>query len=412
MREFFARHKLAVILVAALLLAATAAGVRKLRGVEVDVVQVRAQPLMQTVVATGRIMSPARVEIGSVITARVVSVQAQEGDRVQAGQALIELDKSELEAALKQAQAAEQSAKARLANVAELGLVTADEALAQAKATLDWSQAELARNRELKRNGFIGQARLEEVERAYRVAKSQYEAASTQRRSQAQGGVQTREAQSRLSEAVAARELAAAKLGQASIRASTAGEILTRAVEPGDIVQPGKVLLTLASAGETRITAQIDEKNLPYVKVGDPALASADAFPDSRFEAEIYYVAPSVDAQRGTVEARLRVPKPPAHLRADMTLSVELMGARKEQALVVPLDAVHGLGSTTPTVLTTSDGKAISRAVKLGLRGGGKIEVTQGLQSGEAVIVTSTIAPGTRVRARVVQIDAVAQHAP
>jgi HlyD family secretion protein len=85
-------------------------------------------------------------------------------------------------------------------------------------------------------------------------------------------------------------------LAQTQLRASAASTVLTRQVEPGEIVQPGKKLLMLATAGEARITAQIDEKNLPYLKVGETALASADAFPETKFSAEPYYLAPSVDA--------------------------------------------------------------------------------------------------------------------
>ena len=402
MIPFLARHKLLISLVAIAVTAALVLAVMRLRGVDVDVVQVRAQPLVQTVVATGRVMSPARVQIGSVITGRVIKVGVLEGDKVETGQTLIELDRSELSASLKQAEAGEQSARTRVANVSELGLATAAESVTQAKATLEWNEAELKRHRELRASGFIGQSKFDEVARVYRVAKSQYESARTQMQSQAQGGVQAREAISKLGEAIAARELAAAKLAQTTIRADTPGIILTRTVEAGDVVQPGKTLLTLATAGETRISAQIDEKNMPYIKVGDNALASADAFPEAKFKAEVYYVAPSVDVQRGAVEARLRVPEPPAHLRADMTLSVEIMGARKDHALVVPLDAVRGAANGGASVLIIDASKAVARAVKLGLKGGGKVEIVNGLQAGERVIVNAAIVPGTRVRAEVV----------
>lgn len=409
---FIARHKFLVVLLIIAAAIAVFYGVKRVRGVEVAVVQVREQSLVQTVVATGRVMSPARVEIGSVITGRVVKVAVREGDNVEVGQTLIELDHSELSASLKQAEAAEQSARARLANVSELGLATAVESLTQAKATMEWNQAELKRYRELRASGFIGLSKLEEVERAYRVAKSQYESARTQMQSQKQGGVQAREAISKLGEATAARELAAAKLAQTTIRADAAATILTRTVEPGDVVQPGKTLLTLATAGETRITAQIDEKNLPFVKAGDAALASADAFPDAKFKAEVYYVAPSVDVQRGAVEARLRVPEPPAHLRADMTLSVEIVGARKDNALVVPLNAVRGVANGGSSVLTVNAGKAATRAVRLGLRGGGKVEIVDGLQAGEQVIVNAAIVPGARVRGRDLDAERMTQLKP
>ncbi len=377
-------------------------GIRRARGVAVDVIPVQTQALIQTVIATGRVMSPARVDIGSVITGRVARVLVEEGDHVEAGQVLIELENNELTAALRQAEANEQQARVRVATVAEVGLATATETLAQAKATLDWSENELRRYQDLLEEQVLSRARFEEVERAYRVAKSQHGAAQTQVKAQRQSGAQTREAEAKLSEAVAARELATAKLAQTQLRASAASTVLTRQVEPGDIVQPGKKLLMLATVGETRITAQIDEKNLPYLKVGETALASADAFPEAKFSAELYYIAPSVDAERGTVEVRFRIPEPPAHLRADMTLTVEVRAAHKEHAFVVPLEAVRGVTSGTPILLTVQDGKVVSQPVAIGMQAGGHIEILRGVQAGEHVVVNAVITPGTRVRPRII----------
>ena len=104
-----------------------------------------------------------------------------------------------------------------------------------------------------------------------------------------------------------------------------------RAVEPGDIVSPGKRLLVVNSSGETRLTAQIDEKNLPYLKIGQAARASSEAFPERSFAARLYYISPGVDITRGSVEARFRVPEPPDYLRADMTVSIDIGVARKER---------------------------------------------------------------------------------
>lgn len=401
MRNFFAQHR---ILLSALFGASAIVallGARRARGVAVDVVPVQAQALVQTVIATGRVMSPARVDIGSVITGRVARVLVEEGSRVEAGQALIELESNELVAALRQAEANEQHARVRVATVSEVGLATANETRAQAKATLDWAERELSRYQDLLAEGVLSRARFEEVERAYLIAKSQHEAAQTQVKAQRQSGAQTREAVAKLAEAVAARELAVAKLAQTQLRASAASTVLTRQVEPGDIVQPGKTLLTLATAGETRITAQIDEKNLPYLRVGETALASADAFPQAKFSAELYYLAPSVDVGRGTVEARFRIPEPPAHLRADMTLTVEVRAAHKEHAFVVPLEAVRRANNGAPTLLTVQDGKVVSQPVAMGMQAGGNVEILHGVQAGEHVVVNAAVSPGTRVRPRI-----------
>ena len=137
MRSFFIRYKILFGALVCMSAVVVMLGVRHARGVPVDVVPVQAQPLVQTVIATGRVMSPARVDIGSVITGRVARVLVEEGDRVEAGQALIELESSELVAALRQAEANEQQARVRVSTVAEVGLATANETLAQARATLD-----------------------------------------------------------------------------------------------------------------------------------------------------------------------------------------------------------------------------------------------------------------------------------
>lgn len=153
---------------------------------------------------------------------------------------------------------------------------------------------------------------------------------------------------------------------------------------------------------QTVIIAQIDEKNLPYLTVGETAVASADTFPDVQCSAELYSLAPSVDAERGTVEAWFRVLNPPAHLRADLTLTVEVRTAHKAQALVVPSTAVRATANGTPTLLTVQDGKAVSQPVTLGMQSRGKVEIIQGVQAGTLAVLNAAITPGARVRPRVI----------
>ncbi|MGE0827456.1 MAG: efflux RND transporter periplasmic adaptor subunit [Candidatus Binatia bacterium] len=405
MRKIFAQPRRLIFGIIALGMGCIALGASRARGVRVDVVPIRAQPLLHTILASGRIMSPARVEIGSVITGRVEQVFVREGDRVEAGQILMRLESNELVAALRQAEASERYARARVSTVTEVSRITAEKAFAQAQTTLDWTTRELRRGRDLFTEGIMSQAKFEDLERAHEIARSQFEAARIQMDAQTATGAQTREVTAKLSEAVAARQLAHAKLAQASIVASAPGTVLIREVEPGDIVQPGRTLLTLASSGETRISAHIDEKNLPYLAVGDAAVASADAFPNLPFAAELYYLAPSIDVARGTVEARFRVPEPPSHLRADMTVSVEIRAAQKDQAIVVPSDALRGVSNGRTTVLKVEDGKAVSQPVTVGLKVGNKAEILQGVQVGEQVIMNRTVSPGTRVRPRFVTVE-------
>jgi len=370
---------------------------RKVQGPSVAVARAVVGPIQHAIVVSGRVEALHRVEIGSVITGRAEKVLVVEGAAVKAGQPLILLETRELEAGLAQARAAEASARARLATVRELNLPQSNDAVVQAEAQFQFAEKEYARNRELHGKGFIAEARLQDVERQLAVAKSQLDAARTLVKAQNASGVQAREAAARSQEAVAARELAESKLAQATLRASVPGTVLVREVEPGDIVSPGKRLLVLESAGETRLTAQIDEKNLPSLKIGQPALVSSDAFPDRNFQAMLYYISPGVDVARGSVEARFQVPEPPGYLRADMTVSISIDVARKASALTVPAEAVRESGGAR-SVQVVRNGRAESVKVETGVRTSARVEITSGINEGETVVLTRGIAVGARVR--------------
>jgi HlyD family secretion protein len=369
------------------------------RGAAVDTAVVQEDTIAHTIVVSGRVQAPNRVEIGSVITARVSRVLVTEGDTVASGQPLIELDQEELRASLAQAQAAEATARTRVTSVSELSLPQAADAQSQAEAQLKFAEADYQRQRALRDQGFISDARLEDVERQLAVARSQVASARTQRRAQGSTGVAAREAVVRLNEATAARELAQAKLAQTVIRASVPGTVLVRTVEPGDIVTSTKRLLVLASSGETRLTAQIDEKNLPFLRAGSRAVASSDAFPGERFDAVLYYVSPGVDTSRGSVEARFRVAEPPPYLRADMTVSIDIEVARKDKAKVLPSAALredNGRFSVQRVVA----GRVDTVPVTIGIRAGPRAELLTGPAAGDRIIIGPALPDGARVHAR------------
>lgn len=372
---------------------------QKLRGPVVEVGLVEEGPIEQSIVVSGRVQAPNRIEIGSVITGRVVRVLVEEGAVVAPGQALIQLESAELQAALAQASAAEAGAAARDAGVRELTQPQAADNVAQAEAQFNFAEAELKRYRVLRDKGFISDSRLQEQERQLHIAKSQLATARTGARAQDSNGVQAREATVKLQEARAAHQLAVAKLAQATIRAPVAGTVLVRAVEPGDIVSPEKRLLVISSRGETRLTAQIDEKNLPYLRIDQPARASSEAFPERNFAAKLYYISPGVDITRGSVEARFRVSEPPDYLRAEMTVSIDIGIARKDRALTAPLDALRENGSER-SVQLVRDGRVQSVRIESGVRGSRRFEIISGVTAGDRLLLGRGITDGSRVRTR------------
>ncbi len=385
---------------ALIVVAATVVWALRLRGVTVDTVPVATRALQQTVVVSGRVLAPAKIDIGATVTARVARVAVQEGDRVAAGQALVELERSELAAALAQAEAVEAAARTRIAQWREVGAPGAQQQLAQAEANLAIAEKDARRQEDLFRQGFIGAARLDEVRRTLAVAQAQATTARANAAANRDDGSERRLLDDQLAQARAAREAAAARLTQTRIVAPAAGVVLDRAVEPGDVVQPGKRLLDLLQDGEFKLTALIDEKNLALLKPGQPAIAAADAYPAQRFRATLDYLAPGVDLQRGTVEAKFRVPEPPALLRADMTVSIDIEVAARPNARVVPAAALRGPVGEAPWVLALRDGRAERVAVRAGARSAAEVEIEDGLAAGDVVILSPGIAPGDRVRPR------------
>jgi HlyD family secretion protein len=315
----------------------------------VTVVTVTPSTLVRTLQFSARVATVSRVDVGATVTGRVRQVRVVEGARVQVGQVLIELEEDELRAALRQAQATQRQAAATRRNARE----------------------ELARMQALVAQGFVTGSRADDVRRAVDVA-------------QAQEGA-----------ALAAVDVAQARLAQTRILAPAAARVLARHVEPGQIVQAGKSLLSLALAGPTQLVAAVDERFLAQLQLGQRADVIADAFPQQRFSARVSALAPAIDPQRGAVEVRLDLEvAPPLFLREDLTVSVEVETGRREQALVLPLTALR----EGDAVWVVDDGRLQSRPVRLGLRTLQSVEVLQGLAAGEQVALGDAAQPGQRVR--------------
>lgn len=356
-------------------------------------------PLVRTLQFSARVATASRVELGSTLTGRVLTVAVAEGAQVKAGDVLVRLESDELRAALAQSQASERQAAARLTGLRSTGRSAAQAAVAQAEAVRVAAQAELQRTQDLVARGFLSEARLDEVRRALAVAQAQLDAAGAQNAAIAEPGTDVAQAQAQLALATAARAAAEARLAGAVLTAPADARVLSRLVEPGQIVQPGRALLGLALAGPLQLVAQVDERYLEQLQPGQTASVLADAYPTQRFTARVLSIAPLVDAQRGAIEVKFSLPQPvPAFLREDMTLSVEVETARREQALVVPADALRGDETTGASVWLVREGRVEARPVRLGLRTLEAAEIVEGLGEGEQVLIGAAPLPGQRAR--------------
>ncbi len=372
------------VLVALLVLAGGLGLYRFWQGPVVPAYQVKAAPMVQHVVATGRVISTSRSQVGSEIIGTVVERRVREGDRVQPGDVLIVLRVDDLVAKQKEAEAAlEQLQNARRPQ--------AQAALRQAESQLSQANREAKRRRELFESASISREAKEQAEHQENTARATAEQARLLVASLAPGESE---------ENILLERLAAAKanLLKTTLRAQVAGTVLTRNVEPGDLVQPGKVLLEIARAGDTEIQVPLDERNLNVLALGQRAVCIADAYPNERFNAVVNFIAPTVDAQRGTVDIRLNVSPVPDYLRQDMTISVNIETAQREQALAIPNDALIRIQGTDASVMVWRQGRAERVPVKLGLRGLAMTEITSGIKENDWVLASAGISDGERVR--------------
>jgi HlyD family secretion protein len=369
--------------------------------VEADPV-VRAD-FVQSVVASGHVEAPFRVNVGSQITGVVADIPVAEGQSVKAGETLLVLDDREARAAVVQAEGAVAQAEARLRQLRELTLPSAEENLTQAQATLANAQATYDRASQLAKTGVATRATLDDATRALNIARAQVRSAEFQVYTNRPGGSDYVMAETLLNQARAALASAWSRLSYTVVKAPRDGTLISRDVERGNVVQPSNVLMKLSPSADTQLVVQIDEKNLGLIALGQKALASADAYAKQAFDAEVTYINPGVDLQRASVEVKLNLPQPPAYLRQDMTVSVDIETARHPSALVVPAGSLRGLNTATPWVLKAEARRAKRQPVTVGLVSAGKAEILDGLKEGDLVLpVSAIVKEGARIRARAV----------
>ncbi len=378
-----ARYKILLIIV--LLLAVGFALFRWWQGPVVPSYTLSAMPLVQNVVATGRVATVSRAQVGSEISGVVLQRLVQEGDQVKPGDLLVVLKSDELLAQVRQAELA-------LTELASSRRPQAAAELASAKAQLEQASREATRRRNAEA-GILSREEVEQAVEAERVARNNYETARVKAAALAAGQVEEASLREQLA-------VAQAQLAKTKIRAAVAGTVLTRDVEPGDLVQPGQTLFTIALTGNTEIRVPLDERNLPQLALQQNATVISDAYPDQSFPARINFIAPSIDPQRGTVEVRLTVNPVPDFLRQDMTVSVNVETAKRTRALAIPNDALSSIKGDKAVVLMVRDGKVQRQQITLGLRGLAMSEVKSGLSEGDQVLADaeSSLEDGTRVR--------------
>lgn len=370
---------------------------RALRADRGDVVEVRAEEvghrdLVAHVTATGHIEPRRSVQIQSDISGRIVRLTVEEGQDVEEGDLLLEIDPTQYRAAVRQARARLSEARSR-----------------QAQARADYLQAR------------------REWERMEKLQERTPDLVTAQEAEQARTRAEVREAELEAAEhsvdqAEAALEEAQDRLDKTVIRAPMSGQITRLNVEQGETAivgtmnNPGSLLLTIADLSTMEAVVEVDETDVTRVSAGDSASVEIDAFPDRAFAGRVTKIGnssmqPRTGAGAGQddavdFEVRVLLDDPPAGIRPDLSATADIITARRPDALSIPIisltlqDTVdlgegwRGSATADPTldrgvvegVFVVEGDEARFRPVRVGIAGNSYFEVTEGLTPGDTVV--------------------------
>jgi len=355
------------------------------RTVEVRTETVETRDLIATVTANGKIQPKRRVEISADISGRVVEVAVEEGQMVQQGDLLLRIDPTSFQAAVRRQEAAVAQARSQVA---------------QANANV--LQSRSARDRADRLSGqdnLVSAADLEQAHTNLAVAEAQHEAARY--------GVA--QAEAALSEA---RE----QLRKTRISSPMTGRVTRLNIEEGETAvvgtmnNPGSLLLTVADLGVMEARVTVDETDVPRMTFGDSATVRIDAFPEEVFTGRVTRIANSAtngqagQGQQGSgqsvdFEVVITLDDPPADLRPDLSATAEIITARRDGVLAVPIisltlreppeelpEAAGGGDGEAEGVFVVRDGRARFVPVRIGITGDRHFEILSGLEGGETVV--------------------------
>ena len=343
----------------------------------VDVETVAVSPIADIYRASGTVRARQIAGIAAKITANILEVRVHAGDRVQAGQTLIVLDRRDLEASLRRAEAAGAEAGSAVTET--------ESAIASALATVDLARVTHKRFQDLLAKASVSQQEFDESQARLKSAEAALEMAVSKRR----------QVEARRSQAEA--EVAATRvtLGYATLAAPFAGLVTERNADPGSLATPGVPLLTFEREGNLRLEASIDESRLGVVQAGDSVAVELDGL-NRTVSGRVGEIAPSVDSATRTFTVKIDLPGLPG-LRAGMFGRVGF-AAGKREAVMVPQSAVLERGQIRSVRVVEGD-TARLRFVTLGESRGNSREILSGLVPGEKIIVggPTLLADGSRV---------------
>jgi len=176
---------------------------------------------------------------------------------------------------------------------------------------------------------------------------------------------------------------------EVSLPAPTSGTVISRAANPGEVVEANREILRVADLSNVWVVGQVFERDLARVRTGSGASVTSEAYPGRIWRGRVTYIDSQLDPATRTAQVRVEVANPGQALKLGMFVGVGFgaLGTAEATAPTVPASAVQTIGGRTVVFLATSDpGTYVMRAVRVGAEASGRYPVLEGLFVGDRVV--------------------------
>ena len=348
--------------------------------------------LARTVAVSGTLAADEQAELGIKVAGRIQQVMVEIGDPVRRGQPIARIIPTDLELRVQQARTALEQARARL-GIPAAGpdrMVDPQETAVVKQAVANLKQATLTRDRmaRLLEEQLIPQSDFDAAEAGLSVADARYQEAIEEVNSR-QGLL----AQRRSELALAERQLA-----DSVVTAPFDGRISQRLVSAGDYVPVGGAVAVLVRVHPLRLQLGVPEREAVGVKVGLPVRLSVDGDPGT-YTGRVARISPAFSEENRTLLVEAEVPNTDGRLKPGSFAKAEIEIEAAEPAILVPASSIVSFAGIEK-VIAVEEGKAVEKRVQTGRRSGDQIEILEGVEAGEAVVVQ----PGNLVGGQPVKV--------
>lgn len=351
--------------------------------------------IARSVVATGKIEPISKVEIKSKANGIIKALRVEIGDIVAPGQVLAELDRENLAAQLREANAALLSAQANLkAMQAEL----AKNKIEAENPEITFARRNVERTERLVKDGVIPQQEVDDMRRTLEMVENKQRITGSQLNVSA---ARITQAQAQVGEAEAAVARAQEEYNNATIRSPIRGMVISRDLEVGSPVSSilnmgsaATLVMVLGDISQVYVRGKVDEADIGAVRLNQPARIKVETFKDQKFDGAVTQISPmGVEKDNVTsFEVKVSINNPAGILRANMTANAEIVLEEHKNTLLIPesaviYDAQRNASVEIPAAAAKTPTGRDKRSIKVGVSDGTHTQVLEGLSEGDKVIL-------------------------